>query len=113
MTNIEYRKFRQHILDHMELDELKDNLERYKKRYEANGTLWGAVETMCQDGCFDVYYSQVLETLFEVYGKNYDESKYLTKTGDLRWKNGTAYCWTVYKAKLAKTIEIMEKKGEI
>lgn len=113
MTNTEYRKFREHILDHMELDDLKDNLKRYKERYEANGTLWGAVETMCQDGCFDVYYGQVLDTLKDVYGEKYDESKYLTKDGDIRFKNNTAYCWTIYKAKLAKTIENMEKNGEI
>jgi len=115
MTNIEYRKYRQHILDHLDggLEELKDTIKTYKKLRESNGTLWGAVDTMCQYGEFDVYYSQVLETLFEVYGKDYDESKYLTKTGEIRWKNGEAYCWTVYKAKIARTIEIMIKKGEI
>ena len=115
MTNIEYRKFRQHILDHMDgsLKKLKDTIRNYKGLRESNGTLWGTVDTMCQFGVFDVYYEDVMETLKNVYGDKFDESKYLTKDRQsYRFKNNEAYCWTVYKAKLAKTIEIMEKKGD-
>lgn len=111
MTNIEYRKFRQHILDHMDggIEELKNTIRMYKELKKSNNTLWGAVDTMCQYGLFDVYYFDILETLKNIYGDEYDESKYLTKNGGLRWKNGEVYCWKVYKAKIAKTIEIMEK----
>lgn len=115
MKNIEYRKFREHILDHMDggIEELKKTIEDYKELRESNGTLWGAVDTMCQYGLFDVYYDQVLDTLKEVYGDEFDESKYITKDRQWRWKNNDAYIWTAYKAKIAKTIEIMIKKGEI
>lgn len=114
MTNTEYRKFREHILDHMEsVERLKEELDRYLLLPESNGTLWGAVDTMCQYGLFDVYYDQVLDTLKEVYGDEFDESKYITKDRQWRWKNNDAYIWTTYKAKIAKTIEIMIKKGEI
>lgn len=112
MKNIEYRKFREHILDHMDggIKELKKTIEDYKELRESNGTLWGAVDTMCQYGLFDVYYDQVLDTLKEVYGDEFDERKYITKDRQWRWKNNEAYIWTVYKAKIAKTIEIMIKK---
>lgn len=114
MKSIEYRKFREHILDHMEsVERLKEELDRYLLLPESNGTLWGAVDTMCQYGLFDVYYDQVLDTLKEVYGDEFDESKYLTKDRQWRWKNNEAYIWTVYKAKIAKTIEMMYKKGEL
>lgn len=115
MTSIEYRKYRQHILDHMDgdLKVLKGTIKAYKELRESNGTLWGAVDTMCQFGVFDVYYSDVLDTLRDVYGDEFDESRYITKDRQWRWKNNEAYIWTVYKAKIAKTIEIMEKKGEL
>lgn len=115
MTNIEYRKYRQHILDHMDgsLEKLKNTIKDYKELRESNGTLWGAVDTMCQWGLFDVYYSDVLDTLKDVYGDKFDESKYITKDRQWRFKNNEAYCWTVYKAKIAKTIETMFKKGEL
>ena len=115
MTNTEYRKYRQHILDHMDgsLEKLKNAIKDYKELRKSNNTLWGAVDIMCQYGLFDVYYSDVLGTLKNIYGDKYDESKYLTKNGDIRWKNGEAYCWKVYKAKIAKAIEIMLREGEV
>lgn len=115
MTNIEYCKFRQHILNHMEnsLEELKNIIKIYKSLKETNGTLWGAVNAMCKYNVFDVYYGDVMETLKNVYGDKFDESKYLTEDGQYRVKNNETYCWKVYKAKIFKTIEIMEKKGEL
>ena len=105
MTNIEYRKYRQHILDHMDgsLKKLKTRIKDYIILPESNGTLWGAIDTMCQFGLFDVYYDQVLETLKDIYGSAFDESKYITKDRQYRYKNNEAYCWTVYKAKIART----------
>lgn len=113
MTNIEYRKYKAHIYNHMDPEDLKANIEQYRTLRESNGTVWGAAQTMVQWGCFDCYFSQVLDTLKYVYGDDYDESKYLTKKGELRYKNGECYCWTIYKAKIARTIEIMLRKGEI
>ena len=48
MKNIEYRKFRQHILDRMDNNpkKLKKTIEDYLELRESNGTLWGAVDTM-------------------------------------------------------------------
>lgn len=113
MTNIEYRKFKAHIYMHFDPKELKDEIEHYKTLPKTYGLTWNAVYTMCQYGRFDIYYDEVMETLKEVYGDKFDKSKYLTKDGSYRFKNNEAYCWSVYKAKLAKTIEIMEKKGEL
>ena len=112
MTNIEYRKFKAHIFMHLDADELADILYGYLHKDE-NRTLWGGVEMMCKEGYFNKTYGQVLDTLKYIYGDKYDESKYLTENGGIRVKNGVAYCWIVYKAKIAKTIEIMIKKGDI
>ena len=114
MTNTEYRKYRQHILDHVEsLEVLSAELKSYKKIPKTHSITWLAAQTMVMYGCFDVYYNQVMDTLKDVYGDKFDESKYLTKDRQYRFKNNEAYCWTIYKAKIARTIEIMEKKGEI
>lgn len=114
MRTAEYRKFKAHIYCHMDPQELKDNIKQYKKLPESNGTTWGAVDTMCQYGLFDVYYDQVMDTLKYIYGDKFDENKYLTKDRQgYRFKNNEAYCWTVYKAKIAKTILMMEERGEI
>lgn len=66
---------------------------------------------MVQDGCFDCYYDSVIDTLKTVYGDDFKEDVYFTKDGSYRWKNDECYCWTVYKHKVALTIETMEKKG--
>ena len=113
MTNIEYRKFKAHIYMYLDPKELSEELKKYKKLPESNGTLWGAVDTMCQHELFDIHYEQVLNTLRDVYGNDFDESKYVTKDREYRYKNGEVYCWKTYKAKIAKTIELMEKKGEL
>jgi len=112
MTNTEYRKYRQHILDYMDddLKKLKSKLEDYKTLPESGGTLRGAIDTMCQYGIFDVYYDQCLETLKEIYGDEFDESRYITKGRQWRFKGREAYIWTIYKAKITKTIELMYKK---
>lgn len=115
MTKLEYEKFKEHVLGFYESPkELKEEVEHYKNDlYECGGTVFGAVEKMCQYGCFDVYHSDCLETLKEVYGDDFDESKYLTKDGAWRYKNNEAYVWTVYKAKVARAIYEMYKKGEL
>lgn len=114
MKNTEYRKFKEHILDHMEsVEKLSSTIEDYKTLPESEGNFWKTIDTMCQYGLFDVYYDQCLETLKEVYGDEFDESKYITKDRQWRWKNNEAYIWTIYKAKIAKTIETMIKKGEL
>ena len=115
MKKLEFEKYREHILNHMDGDiqKLSETIKQYKTLRESNGTLYGAVDTMCQYGLFDIYFSDCLETLKWVYGDEFDESKYITKNREWRWKNDENYLWTVYKAKIAKAIEIMVKKGEI
>lgn len=109
----EFNAFKKHILEYMTTEELAENIKHYKTLRESNGTTWGAVQTMAQFGCFAVYYSQVLEALAEIYGEDFDESRYYTKSGELRFKGGECYAWTIYKAKIAKACEMMEKKGEL
>lgn len=115
MKIVEYNKFVDHILGRMNdnPEKLKRTVEDYLELRESKGTLWGAVDTMCQYGLFDCYYSQCLNTLKEVYGDEFDESKYITKDGQWRWRNGDAYIWTVYKSKICKTIEMMKEKRYI
>lgn len=115
MKKAEFEKYRGHILDHIDggTKELANTVKQYKDIRESNGTLWGAVDTMCQSRLFDVCCSDCLKTLKWVYGDEFDESKYITKNGDWRLKNNERYIWVIYKAKIAKAIEIMEKKGEL
>lgn len=113
MRTAEYNKYKKHILEYMDKQELDETLANYKKLRGSNGTTFGAAQTMVQYGCFACYYWQCLETFEEVYGEEYNQDIYLTKAGDFRVKNNEVYCWTIYKAKISKTIEIMEKKGEI
>ena len=55
----EYQAYKKHILNYMTVDELKDNLEcRTPKQ-------------LIRDGFFNCYFSQVLDTLKEVYGDEY------------------------------------------
>lgn len=112
MRTAEYNKFKAHILEYMEAEDLKENIKAYKERRDCP-TTWKAGEMMTQDGAFACYYSQVLAVLKDIYGEDYKAETYETKAGDLRWKNGEAYCWTIYKSKIARTIEMMERKGEL
>ena len=115
MTNTEYRKFYNHVLEYFDgnIEKLKDTIKIYKELPESEGIFWKTIDTMCQYGLFDVYYSQCLETLKYIYGEDFDKSRYITKDGGWKFKNNEAYIWTIYKAKIAKTIEMMYKKGEI
>lgn len=115
MKRLEYENFVKHILGHMDENpqKLEDTIKDYSTLRESKGTLWGTIDTMCQWGVFDCYYDQCLETLKWVYGDEFDENKYITKNRQWRWKNDEAYIWTVYKAKIAKAIEMMIQKGEI
>jgi len=112
MRTVEYNKFKAHILEYMEAEDIREQIKAYKERRDCP-TTWKAGEQMVQDGCFACYYSQVLSALKDIYGDEYRYETYETKSGDLRWKNGEVYCWTVYKAKIARTIALMEQKGEI
>ena len=115
MIDIEYRKYQRHILDYMNEnpEKLKRVIEGYLEYKESKGTLRGALNLMCEYGCFDRSYDQAMDTLKKIYGDKFDESKYITKNKLWKIKNKEVYIWTVYKAKLARTIEIMEKKGEL
>ena len=112
MRTAEYNKFKSHILEYMEAEDIREQIKQYKAHRNC-ATTWQAGEQMAQDGCFACYYSQVLAELKDIYGEDYKAETYETKSGDLRWKNGEAYCWTIYKAKIARTIETMERKGEL
>lgn len=112
MTKLEYEKFKEHILEHFDdAKTFKEELDCYIK--EAKGNIYQAAYIMCQYGCFDIYYNDCLETLKDVYGDDFDESKYITKDEAWRYKNNEAYIWTVYKAKIARAIDMMYKKGEL
>ena len=112
MRTAEYNKFKSHILDYMEAESIRKQIKQYKAHGKC-ATTWEAGQQMAQDGFFACYYSQVLNEFKNIYGEEYKPEIYETKSGDLRWKNGEAYCWTVYKAKIARTLETMERKGEL
>lgn len=112
MKKIEYENFKKHILDYMSVEDLKETLKTYRNLVHCDYTYVKAKQ-MVQDGCFACYYADVLDILKSIYGDDYKEDVYFTKDGELRWKNDECYCWTVYKHKIALTIETMEKKGEL
>lgn len=94
----EYQAYKKHILNYMTVDELKDNLE------------YNTPKKLVIDGFFDCYFSQVLDTFKEVYGDEYKPETYLTKNGDLKYRNGEPYCWTIYVGKMAMAIEKLVKE---
>lgn len=95
MKTLEYQAYKKHILQYMTLDDLKDNLEHHTPA------------ELVRDGFFDCYYAQVLDTLKDVYGDEYKQKIYLRKDGDTKFRNGEAYCWTVYVNKMAMAIKKM------
>lgn len=100
MKTREYQAYKKHILNYMTVDELKDNLEcRTPKQ-------------LIRDGFFNCYFSQVLDTLKEVYGDEYKPETYFNKDETLKYRAGEAYCWTVYVNKMALTIEKLIKEQE-
>lgn len=112
MKKLEYEKFKEHILSSMDIEDLKANLETYGKLSGCDSTYQRAKQ-MVQYGSFECYFSGVIDVLKDVYGDDFKEDVYFTKDGDYRWKNDECYCWTVYKHKVALTIETMVKKGEL
>ena len=110
MKLAEYEKFKSHILDSMSSEDIKSTLQSYSK-IRGLDTTYLRAKQMAQDGCWECYYDGVIEVLKDVYGDDFKEDVYFTKDGSYRWKNDECYCWTVYKHKVALTIETMEKKG--
>lgn len=110
MKLAEYEKFKEHILGSMDIEDLKANLEIIAKICVCDSTYQRAKQ-LVQDGAFECYYDGVIDVLKTVYGDDFKEDVYFTKSGDYRFKNGECYAWTVYKHKVALTIETMEKKG--
>lgn len=117
MKTVEYHKFKGHILDYyMSIDDLKEQLKVYDKIFEGTpfkGNIYHYGKQMVQDGFFDCYYQSAFGTLEFIYGDDFKRDVYLTKDGQFRWKNDEYYVWTVYKHKVALTIETMVKKGEL
>lgn len=112
MKKVEFEKFVEHILGHFDgkEEDLKSCIERYKEDRDSGGTLNGAIDLMCQYGVFDVYYDDVEETLRDIYGEDYDSSKYFNKDGSWKFRNGENYIWTIYKSKITTTINKMIEK---
>ena len=114
MTNLIYNRFKNCIiLQYMDIKKLSETVKTFTTLRESNGTIYGAGLTMVDYGCFGCYFSTILEELKEVYQSDYNENIYLNKDGSLKYKNGECYAWTIYKHKIALTIEKMSKKGEI
>lgn len=110
MKLAEYEKYKDHILEYMKIEDLKADLESYSKQRGLDTTYLRAKQ-MVQDGFFECYYQGVMEALEGIYGDDFKRETYENKDGYLKWKNDECYCWTVYKHKVALTIETMEKKG--
>lgn len=94
----EYQAYKKHILNYVTVDELKIDLKYHTP------------QKLVRDGFFNCYISQVLDTLKEVYGDEYKPETYLTKNGDLKYRNGEPYCWTIYINKMAMAIEKLVKE---
>lgn len=94
----ECQAYKKHILSYMSLDDLKANLEYHTP------------EQLVRSGFFACYYSQVLDTLKEVYGDDYKPETYLDKDGDVKFRGDEAYCWTVYVNKMATAIDKLTRE---
>lgn len=68
-------------------------------------TLYRAILSLAKRGGFACYNSDILADLAEIYGDDYDESRYTTKSGDYKYKNGELYALSVYAHKLALSLE--------
>lgn len=100
-----HKEITNRVIEHMTsyydggIKELKAELEHYMhdrvKGEELSAYHAGVV--MTEDGSFEIYYSQVLEALEEFYGDEFDESRYLTKGGELKYVKGEPFAWTIYK----------------
>lgn len=55
-------------------------------------------------GNFGISYDDCYRDLKSIYGKQFKESTYLTKSGEYKYKDGEPYVWTIYKAKIAKAL---------
>lgn len=101
MRKSEYINYKKHILEYVEPADFIADVEAYHGRNYKAPTIWAACRQMVLDGFFACYYSQVLDALADIYGDEYDDTKYLCKNGDLRYKSGQPYCWTIYADKMA------------
>ena len=94
------------------------NFDKFAKvvdGYNAEGE--NLVENMGTDGYnfvrgggLGISYFDAENDLRKVYGESFDKDVYYTKKGDLRWRNGEPYIWTVYANKFGKALEEMRKK---
>ena len=91
MTKKEYENWKEHILSYMSLDDIRANIKGLD--YTRGNTYTKALK-MVQAGFFACYYK-------------FDESIYFTKKNEWKWRNGECYVWTIYKAKVALTINKM------
>ena len=94
----EYQAYKDHILKYQSIEDLKANLKHRTP------------EQLVRDGFFVCYYSQVLDTLKEVYGDEYKPETYFNKDETLKYRAGEAYCWTIYVNKMALAIEKLIKE---
>lgn len=86
-------------------------VERESARHPQDSDIVASMR-LVEGGDFAIYYEEVEGDLREVYGEDYKEATYRTKSGDLRVKHGDVYIWTVYKAKMAQAINAIIEDEE-
>ena len=84
---------------------IKEDIEAIKEPRDVSK--WGAILRLVKSGNFACSYYQIEEDMREIYGKEYDPTRYHTKSGDLRYKGNTAYIEHIYTIKMAQAIEKM------
>lgn len=75
-------------------------------------TTYQKAKRAVQNGFFACYFADVANDLAAIYGDEYDDSRYTTKSGDWRIRNGKNHAWETYKAHLALAIEKMIREGQ-
>lgn len=71
---------------------------------------YDAIKRLILAGNFAYTYYDMEQDLKEIYGAEYDASRYYTKGGELKYKGGTAWIASVYTAKMAQAIEQLIKE---
>lgn len=82
---------------------IKEDIEAIKEPRDVSER--EAILRLVKSGNFACSYYQIEEDMREIYGAEYDATRYCTKSGDLKYKAGVAYIDHIYTAKLAQAIE--------
>ena len=109
MTNLEFNKWKEYILSDTDEDALFENI---KAGADPRDSFWGAIKRYVQNGNFACYYTDMLDALKDIYGENFDESRYVNKDNSWKFAGNDYKVVKVYEAKMVLALEKIFKGRE-